>query len=109
MHKHHQDVSIQLAKCQLPFFFQEEADLYDSQNCFKQMSYVFGGLLGDSVVKNPPTMPKMQEMPRVRSLGREDLLEEGMEPIPVFLPGKFHKEAWQATVHRVAQSQTRLR
>ena len=54
-------------------------------------------------------MPKMQEMPRVRSLGREDLLEEGMEPIPVFLPGKFHKEAWQATVHRVAQSQTWLR
>ena len=30
-------------------------------------------------------------------------------PIPGFLPGEFHgKEAWRATVHRVAKSQTLL-
>ena len=29
---------------------------------------------------------------------------------PVFLPGDFHdRGAWQATVHRVAKSQTRLK
>ena len=27
---------------------------------------------------------------RVQSLGREDPLEVGMQPIPVFLPGEFH-------------------
>ena len=27
---------------------------------------------------------------RVRSLGREDPLEEEWQPTPVFLPGKFH-------------------
>ena len=27
---------------------------------------------------------------RVRSLGCEDPLEEGLQPTPVFLPGKFH-------------------
>ena len=31
------------------------------------------------------------------------------QPTPVFLPGKSHdKGAWQATVHGVAKSQTRL-
>ena len=35
---------------------------------------------------------------------------EGMATTPVFLPGKSHGQrgAWQATVHRVAQSQTWL-
>ena len=32
------------------------------------------GFPGGSVVKNPPSMQKMQEMPRVRSLGWEDQL-----------------------------------
>ena len=32
------------------------------------------------------------------------------QPTPVFLPGDFHdRGAWQATVHGVAQSQTRLK
>ena len=35
-------------------------------------------------VKNPPAMQETQ----VRSLGREDPLENGMAP--VFLPGEFH-------------------
>jgi len=34
--------------------------------------------------------PSMQEM-RVRSLGWEDLLEK-WQPIPIFLPGKFHEQ-----------------
>ena len=33
-------------------------------------------------------MQEMQET-RVQSLGREDPLEEGMQPTPVFSPGKF--------------------
>ena len=34
-------------------------------------------------------MQKLQEM-QVQSLGQEDPLEEGMQSIPVFLPGEFH-------------------
>ena len=30
---------------------------------------------------------------QVRSLGREDPLEEGMATVPVFLPGEFHGES----------------
>ena len=36
------------------------------------------------MVTNPPAMWETG----VRSLGWEDLLEEGMEPTPVFLPGE---------------------
>ena len=45
----------------------------------------------------------------VRSLGREDPLEEEMAPTPAFLPGESQdRGAWQATVHGVTKSQTRL-
>ena len=37
-------------------------------------------------VKNPPAVQDTW----VRSLGQEDPLEEGMAPIPVFLPGELH-------------------
>ena len=47
---------------------------------------------------------------QVRSLGREDALEEEMATqSQVFLPGKFpwtEKEVWRATVHGVAKSDT---
>ena len=42
---------------------------------------------------------------QVQSLGREDPLEEGMQPTQVFLPGEFHGQRSLA-VHRVAKSQT---
>ena len=54
------------------------------------------------MVKN---LPAMQEN-RVQSLGREDPLEKGMAT-PVFLPGESYG-AWQAIVHGVENSQTRL-
>ena len=38
------------------------------------------------MVKKPPVMQETW----VQSLGREDLLEEGMEPTPVFLPEESH-------------------
>ena len=38
------------------------------------------------MVKNPPAMQETQ----VLSLGQEDPLEKGMQPTPVFLPGKSH-------------------
>ena len=37
-------------------------------------------------VKNPSAMQETL----VRSLGREDPLEKGMQPTPVLLPGEFH-------------------
>ena len=36
-------------------------------------------------VKNPPVVQKTW----VQSLGWKDLLEKGMQPTPVFLPGEF--------------------
>ena len=44
------------------------------------------GFSGGSAVKNLPTMQETQ----VRSLGQEDLLEEGMATTLVFLPGESH-------------------
>ena len=41
-------------------------------------------------------------------LGQEDHLEEGMQPVPVFLPGEFHRQRRQAAVHRVANSLTQV-
>ena len=55
------------------------------------------------MVKRLPTMWETQ----VRSLGWEDPWRRKWQPIPVFLPGKsMDREAWWATVHRVAKSQT---
>ena len=45
-----------------------------------------GGVPGGSVVKNPPAMLEMW----VQTLGWEDILEERMQPIPVFMPEKPH-------------------
>ena len=44
------------------------------------------GFSGGSAVKNLPTMQETQ----VRSLGQEDLLEEGMATALVFLLGESH-------------------
>ena len=54
----------------------------------------------------------MQEMQAtwVRSLGREDPLEEGMATQSSILAWRIPMDrgAWRATVHGVAKSQTRL-
>ena len=48
----------------------------------------------------------MQET-EVRSLGREDPLEEGMEThSSSCLENPVDREAWQATVHEATESQT---
>ena len=53
-------------------------------------------------------MQEMQET-RVRSLGREDPLEEEMETYASILDGKpMDRGAWQATAHGVPKSWTRL-
>ena len=55
------------------------------------------------------TLPAMQET-WVRSLGQEDSLEDRMA-IPLQYSGlenPIYREAWQATVHGVVNSQTRL-
>ena len=54
-------------------------------------------------------MQRMQET-WVQSLGQEDPLESRKwQPVPVFLPGKFHghRNLW-VTVYGVAKNQTRL-
>ena len=53
----------------------------------------------------------MQEI-LVQSLGQEDLLEKGMVTyfsiLAMSMENPMGKGAWQATVHGVAKSQTRL-
>ena len=68
------------------------------------------GLPSGSVVKNPPPMKKLQET-QVQSLSREDPLEEGMTSHSSILAWRIRMDrgAWQATVHRVTKSQTRLK
>ena len=54
-------------------------------------------------------MQEMQEM-QVRFLGREVPLEEAMTIHSSFLAWSLmDRGAWQATVHRVAKSQTQLK
>ena len=54
---------------------------------YDELHLISVGFPGGSAVKNPPAMPEPQEM-RVRSLGQEDPLEEGMGTHSVFLPGE---------------------
>ena len=58
------------------------------------------------MVKNPPAMQET----RVRSLGWEDPLEEGMATHSSILAWKtpMDRGAWQATVHGAAKCQTQL-
>ena len=58
------------------------------------------------MVKNPPAMQETW----VRSLGWEDPLEEGMATHSCILAWRIpmNRGAWQAIVHGVAKSQTRL-
>ena len=57
-------------------------------------------------VNNPPAMQEI----RVRSLGWEDPLEEGMAIHSRILAWRIPRDrgSWQATAHEVAKSQTRL-
>ena len=55
------------------------------------------------MVKNLPAMQETQ----VQSLGQEDPLEKGMTTLSC-LENPMDRGAWQATVHGVAKSQTRL-
>ena len=54
------------------------------------------------MVKN---LPAVQET-WVGSLGWEDPMEKGVATHPIFLPRKFHREAWQATVNGIAELDT---
>ena len=64
------------------------------------------GFPGGSAVKNLPARQETQ----VRFLGQEDPLEEGMATHSSILAWRIPMDrgAWQAAVHGVAKSQTRL-
>ena len=68
---------------------------------------MFWASLVIQMVKNLPLMQETQ----VRSLGREDTLEKGMATHSsiLFLENPMDGGAWWATVHGVAESQTRLK
>ena len=71
---------------------------------------IFLGFHGGSVVKNSPSTRKPQ-VTWVRSLGLKNPLEEGMTTCSSILTWKtlINRGAWQATVHWVIKSQTRLK
>ena len=66
------------------------------------------GFPGGSAGKNLLVGQKTQETPRAQSSGREDPLEEGIATHSRIqaLKSPTDRGAWQATVHRVTQSQT---
>ena len=68
------------------------------------------GFSGGSAVKNLPAMQEAKET-WVRSLGQEDLLEEGMATHSSILAWRIPMDRgpWQAAVHRVTKSQTPLK
>ena len=61
-------------------------------------------------VKNPPTVQEMQET-QVQSLGQEDSPGGGHgNPLQYScLENAMDRGAWQATVHGITKSQTRLK
>ena len=66
-----------------------------------------GASLVAQLVKNVPTMQKTQ----VQFLGQKDLLEKEWNGSPLqysCLENAMDREAWQAIVHVVAESQTGL-
>ena len=67
-------------------------------------TYICGASLVAQSVKNSPTMQET----RVRHLGQEDPLEEGMATHSTILAWRIpmDKGAWWATVHEVAKSRT---
>ena len=67
------------------------------------------GFPSDSGAKNPPSVQETKGT-EVPSLGREDPLEEGMQPLQdSCLETPMDRGAWRAAACRVAKSQTRLK
>ena len=66
-----------------------------------------GKCFRDSTVKNPPTMQETHEM-LLPFLGWDDPLEEDKATHSSILAWRISMDrgAWQATVHRIAKSQT---
>ena len=70
------------------------------------LQYSWASLVAQ-LAKNPPAMQETW----VSSLGREDPLEEGMQPTPVFWPGESHgQRSLAGYIQSIGlQSQTRLK
>ena len=61
------------------------------------------------VVKNPPANEgDVRDADLISGLGRSPGEEHG-NPLHVFMPNLMDRGAWQAVVHRVTKSQTRLK
>ena len=73
---------------------------------FRETAAYDRGFTHDSGVMNLPAMRETW----VRSLGREDSLDEGMATHPSILAWRIPMDggAWQAIVHEVAKNRTRL-
>ena len=85
--------------------FQSSSYIIPAEGIGYPLQYSWTSLVAQSV-KNPSTMWETW----VWSLGWEDLLEEGMASHSSILDWRIPMDrgAWQATVHRVAKSQTLL-
>ena len=74
------------------------------------MQFWYVAVTGASQATQLVKSPAAKQESWVRSLGQEDPLEKEMAPIPVCLRGESHEQrAWEAMVHRAAESQTSLK
>ena len=80
---------------------------HKSKSLLKNFPSLFSdlGFPGGSAIKIPPAVQEPQET-WVWSRGWEDPLEEELATHSCTLTLEIHRGAWQATAHRVTQSQT---
>ena len=72
--------------------FGERKESLSGKVNFKGRDIFLRGFPGTSVVKNLPAMQELQQL-WGRSLGQEDLLEEGMATHTIVLPGAYHGQS----------------
>ena len=103
-HRRH-DITTLCSETNIPSSVLGAADMNELVWFFQSPAPIWASLMAQ-MVKNPPAMQETW----VRSLGREDSLEEGMVTHSSILAWRIpmDKRAWLATVHGVAKSGTWL-
>ena len=82
--------------------------IYSLMNSSKFIQCGGGGFPGGASGKEPACQRRRHRRRRFDPWVGQIPWRRAWQPTPVFLPGDSHRGAWQATVHKVPKSQTRL-